>query len=189
MAARGPDASPFQMTRSLPALAVALAVAGAARAEPLPAFAPPAEASAVRETRWYGWQVILADAGASALAMATMGTRSVAAAAVPFGMWLLGGPVIHLAHGSPGDALKSFLFRGVPIGIGAAVALSMRPQQCYEGCAAMVPLALGSIVSLAGAIADYTVLSTETVERPTLSIAPAVPLDRRGSGVALALRF
>jgi hypothetical protein len=152
--------------------------AGAARA---------GEAAPV-ETRWYGWQIMLADAAGitlvaegvnhDSLPLAVSGVITLAA--VP--------ALLHLVHNAPGDAGISFLIRTVPFGTGVALFFMLHPP-CEDGCSELAFPVVGLLLSGAGAIADWIWLSTERLE-PWISVAPIVPLDRRrGAGAALTMRF
>jgi hypothetical protein len=88
------------------ALALVLAAGGVRAEEPAPS-----------ETRWYGWQIILADAAGVALICAgaknntgeLIAAGTITIAAVP--------PVIHFAHHAPGDdssASSSGRYRSAP---------------------------------------------------------------------------
>src|SRR5262249_21699830 len=74
------------------------------------------------EVGWYGYQILLADAAAPALATAH-GEPGVVAAFIGY---LLAGPVIHAAHGDGTTAIIDFGLRlGAPIA-GGAIASSRR---------------------------------------------------------------
>jgi hypothetical protein len=146
-----------------------------------------AEEGAPVETRWYGWQIMLADAAGVALIYAgaknniggLVAAGAITLAAVP--------PAIHFAHDAPGDGFISFLIRTVPFGASLALSGLLKPD-CGEGCELLIPL-FGLVLSGAGAIADWMFLSSERVE-PRMSLAPVVPVDhRRGGGLALTIRF
>ncbi|HYV65636.1 MAG TPA: hypothetical protein VE964_05295 [Myxococcales bacterium] len=164
------------MRAALTSLALSLAVAGAARADETPS-----------ETRWYGWQIMLADAAGGALLYA--GSKGNSAASIAgVSILVLGSPVIHLAHHAPGDAGWSVLARVVPFGASLAIFAAIHPP-CGEGCGELAIPVSGLILSGVGAVADWIYLSSERVDQ-TVSLGPAVPFDRRrGAGLALTLRF
>ena len=144
----------------------------------------------LREARWYGWQVMLADAAfGTMLYFGVQGDNRGVAIAGAAGLFLAA-PAIHLAHGSAPDAGKSLLFRTVPIAAGLGVyALMASHQDCAEGCSALLPLYAGLGLAGVGVVADWIFLSTDR-PGPQLSLAPAVPMGhRRGQGLALTLRF
>jgi hypothetical protein len=159
------------------ALLLVLGSAGARAGE-----APPVE------TRWYGWQIMLADAAGVALIYA--GAKNDTGGLVAAGAITLTAvpPVIHFAHHAPGDGFVSFLIRTVPFGASLALFGLLHPD-CGEGCGELAIPVSGLILSGAGAITDWILLSSERVE-PTVSLAPVVPLDRRrAGGFALTIRF
>ena len=165
--------------RATAAIALTLLLgAGAARGEE----------TAPSETRWYGWQIMLADAAALTLISAGATKDSgglVAAGAI---MFAAVPPVIHFAHQAPGDGLASFLLRTAPFGASLAVFGLLHPD-CGEGCGELVIPLLGLVGSGVGAVVDWIYLSSERVE-PAVSLAPVLPLDRRrGGGLALTVRF
>jgi len=156
-----------------------------------PAFARAQETEP--PTRWYGWQVMLADAGVAGLTLglATVGTDSgstgVALGVLALSAFALVPPAIHLAHGSPRDALLSFTVRAAPLALGLLIfGITTRPGTCAEGCSQLIfPLA-GAIGSGVGMIYDWVALSDEP--RP-VAIAPILGPAGRGQGLGLALRF
>lgn len=159
-------------------VAVSVAIASAGRAE---------ETSS--ETRWYGWQIILADAVGVALVAGGAKLSSALAIAGGVTTLALGSPLIHAAHHAPRDAGVSFLVRVVPFGASLALFYLLRSDYCGEGCGELAIPVFGLIGSAAGAVCDWIFLSTETPEAH-VSLAPIRPADgRRGSGLALTLRF
>ena len=159
-------------------IAALMATAATARAED---GAPP-------QTRWYGWQIMLADAAGIALIFAGAKGDNAAVATAGVSVLVLGSPLIHLAHHAPGDAATSLLVRALPFGASLALFGLIHPE-CGEGCGELAIPALGLLLSGAGTIVDWIFLSSEPVES-RLSLVPAVPFDRRrGAGLALALRF
>lgn len=62
--------------------------------------------------RWYGWQTLLFDIGASALGFVAVGTDSVGVAIASGAVSLLGPPIVHMAHGNYSNAGVSFGLRG-----------------------------------------------------------------------------
>lgn len=101
-------------------------------AQPM-ASAPPSTPShtpATTEHRWYGWQILLIDAGSIALGSALAYTAidksspgiGVASGAVLVGGYGFGGPVVHWRHGNLGRGLTSLGLRLlVPIATGLMV--------------------------------------------------------------------
>jgi len=85
----------------------------------------PHDTSALRE-RWYGWQLLSGD-GTALLLLIAAGASSDQKSHISdvlgysaLGAYLVGGPVIHVAHRNPGRALGSLALRaGLPILFGA----------------------------------------------------------------------
>jgi len=149
---------------------VALGSADAAGAEPAAAATPePASTAAEQspEQRWYGYQTLLADGGALAIAIAAAATNDrstgqgilVAAAAA----YAIGGPIVHLAHARGGASLASLGVRvgaplaGALLGMGLA---ALAPDD--DGDEYVIGTALGLLGGVAGAVAlDATLLAWE----------------------------
>jgi hypothetical protein len=142
----------------------------------------------MRETRWYGWQVMLADAAAIGLIYAGAKNDSGVLGALGVAGVLTVPPLIHLAHGSGEDAAKSFAVRIAPFGLSLAIFAAIHPD-CGDGCGELfIPFA-GIVLSGVGVIVDWAFFSTESVT-PRLSLRPTLPMgDPRSRGLALALRF
>src|SRR5437763_16136830 len=112
------------MTHCVLAAWLAATMAPAALAEPV-APSPPddaEEAPAPPQPRWYGWQLMLADAAVGALIYFGAEKDNAPLAVAGTAAFFLAGPAIHLAHGASGDAGKSFLFRTVPLAVGFGIA-------------------------------------------------------------------
>jgi len=158
----------------------------------VPTWARAQEAPA--PTRWYGWQIMLADAGVAGLTLglATLGTDSggtgVGLGIAALAAFALVPPAIHLAHGSPRDALRSFTVRAAPLALGLLLfGVTTRPGQCSEGCSQLIfPLA-GAVGSGIGMIYDWVALSNEPL--PPVAVGPVLGPAGRGRGLGLALRF
>jgi len=171
------------MRTSAAAVASALAIAAPGlRAETTSADAGP-------ETRWYGWQIMLADAASTTLLVIGVDRGNTAVATLGGVGLFLAGPAIHLAHDAKGDAAKSFLFRTVPLAIGLGLFAAIPNKDCGEGCSELILPLAGFALSGAGVVADWIFLSREPVPA-RLSLGPARSLDGRpASGLALSLRF
>jgi hypothetical protein len=170
-----------------------------------PMAAAPAEAPPAQQTRWYGWQTFVADAGALGFAALALGTSSAngsdAAAFVPLavggGSYLLGGPIVHAAHGHWGKAGGSLALRvGLPL-LGWAAGYALSGDSCrreyaydHEGCPfenAAYGLILGAVSAM---ILDAVLLGRERVDDGARG-APSVaftPLNG-GGNLSLAGRF
>jgi hypothetical protein len=96
--------------------------------------APPAE-------HWYGWQTLLVDASVVVVAFGLSAATSDRAPwvgaslpAVAVGGFLLGGPVVHAAHGRWNTAAASLAVRaGLPVG-GALVGAGIASVTCGSSC-------------------------------------------------------
>ncbi len=156
--------------------------AGAAQAQGAP---PPQD---LREARWYGWQVMLADAASVGLIYAGAKRDDGTLMALGVAGALTLPPLIHLAHGGEGDAVKSFAVRAAPFGLSLAIFAAIHPD-CGDGCGELIIPFAGIVLSGVGAIVDWAFLSTETVT-PRLSLRPTVPMgDPAARGFALSIRF
>jgi hypothetical protein len=168
----------------------------AVAAEPTAPAPPPA-------TRWYGWQTLLADFGALALTVGLGASvdehnDAAVAAAVVTGVsgFVLGGPIVHAAHGHWQKAGGSFALRGGLMLLGGLVGWGLGADACsqyvydHEGCAlgyAAVGLVAGAAASI---IVDASFLAREpvptTAPRPTQFVfAPT----RGGGGLSLIGHF
>jgi hypothetical protein len=138
--------------------------AGTARAQ-APGLTPitTTEAPETIEER-YGWQILLADLAAIAAGAATEEGEITLAA------YLGGGPVIHLAHGSPGRAMGSLALRaGLPLA-GALLGVAIEEPSC-EGeflCGVGGLIIGGTLGVLTASAIDIGVLAKKSrrVERP-----------------------
>jgi hypothetical protein len=146
-----------------------------------------------RESRWYGWQTLGADLGAG-LALGVHGGLAV-------GVYALGGPTVHAAHGRWGAAAGSAALR-ITLPFLFAIVGNNFPG-CHEArsdsdtntCAAN---ALGgAILGLASAVLiDALALSWEEVPADgssgrraskgvRIAVAPWIDRDRKGGSVAI----
>lgn len=127
------------------------------------------------DTRWYGWQTLLTDAGAVGLAALAfkLGTKSGGDETflVAEGVYLFGGPIVHGAHGHLGRSAGDFALRLV-LPLGLALAMSggaPSGSETYCGACAGV---FGGLVLGAGiaSLLDAAWLARE----PTTSARPQV---------------
>jgi hypothetical protein len=116
----------------------------------------------VMESRWYGWQTLLADV--AAVAAASAGGEA------GLGVYALGGPIVHWSHGNTGRGFGSLALRtGAPIVLGAAFVAGCDPDEDAEfGClgAALAGVGLGMVTAI---VLDASVLARDEVpvERDT----------------------
>ena len=154
-------------------------------------------------TTWYGWQTLLADVSANALAAAAIrvaeaanGTDTrqsyetgaqvlIGAAVVVYG---LGGPVVHLANGHAGKAAGSLGLRlALPV-VGALAGLLLARATCDRGGEGDVPCdAIAGVFGFFGGIAaavaiDAAVLARGPAEPATGSRLQAAFVPAGGGG-------
>jgi hypothetical protein len=119
---------------------------------------PPAPQSA-SPRRWYGWQTLLTDAAALALGWPGVSTASesrVSGAVVVMtgATYLLGGPVVHVAHGNMGTGVGSLALRGAPLALMAPAYLGCNGIECA------FPFLLGGWLGIVAAVTlDAAVLA------------------------------
>jgi len=189
--------------------ALALRASAAAAQTPLdmpeqPPETPPIAATppAPAEMRWYGWQTLVADAGAVGLfGLAAFAggdrdsTAAVAVGLIGLSTYLAGGPIIHAAHGHSGKAGISVALRvGLPV-LAWAIGFGVGSNSCHyaydhEGC----PTDYAAVATLFGVFTgvalDAALLGHEQAIAPPRN-TPLVfftPL-RSGGGLSLAARF
>jgi len=126
---------------------------------------------------WYGWQTLIADGAAVGLLWLALvssdGSAGNILGTASFMTYLLGGPIVHWAHGHGGKGWASVGLRvGLPIGGAIAGALIGRAACGSEGEGDFVPCpvvygALGLVGGMAAApIVDATVIAREPVAAP-----------------------
>lgn len=163
---------------------------------------PMTPAAPVQE-RWYGWQTLLADAGAITLTIALTTNADerddaavIGAFVIGASAFALGGPIVHGAHGHWGKAGVSLALRvGLSLiggAIGAAIGADSCSQYVYdhEGCA----IGYGAVGLIAGGtaavIVDAAVLARELVPAPPHDHVMFVfHPSRSGGGLTLVGRF
>jgi hypothetical protein len=197
-------------SRTLLALGLSLVVlthAGISRAADTPAVAPedvPPGDHTAQQKRWYGWQTLLVDAGATLLFVAASSTSS-EGEPPPFALpglvaYVGGGPTVHAFHGRAATAVGDLVMRlGVPVLLGAVTAATSRcePAQAPESsgdCSWMSQALPGVMTGMAlAAVTDALVLSweprrSETGER-TRTGAPTIAVGSRGLGAWVGVLF
>jgi hypothetical protein len=140
-------------------------------ARPTPAKAdpddvPPHDATGSRRDvptlpRWYGWQILTADAVAFTVAIAgaaTNGSGSDDVAVTGLASFVLGGPIIHAAHGRGRIALASAGLRvALPV-LGAVIGASAAPHCPSPGAPTSGDQTIGFCVDPAAIDAIYGML-------------------------------
>jgi hypothetical protein len=191
--------------RALPAV-IALLLAAPARgvfAAPTPvppaAAAPTDGAGETGPTRWYGYQLLLADALSVGLIYAGAGSDTGALATAGVGGMFLGAPIVHAVQGEPGRAFGSLGLRlAMPLA-GAAIAMWAydRSNRDRESCDCMggALAGMGGMVLGLGAamLTDALFLGwrpeTSARQRRSIAMIPSIGVAPGGGSVGLAGRF
>jgi hypothetical protein len=171
---------------------------------PCPAPAPPPRAAAKpkraepSQTEWYGWQTIATDVLAVALLAGSGDSDDGRQVAAGLGVYLLGGPAVHLAHGELGKAGNSLGLRaGLPLAGGVlgyglgALGCGDSEESLGDALCPVGMTALGVLVGAVGAVAiDAGAIAKKEV-RPKLavSLAPSVVPTKQGTTFGLAGTF
>lgn len=180
-----------------PAVSPPTAVTPSPVAAPAPAYAPPIRR---KVSTWYGWQTLIVD-GSVVLASAVVGPTSdsfSATSALFLGGYLLGGPIVHFAHGEVGKGFGSLGLRVVlPLAGGVTGGLIGVSTSDGDGFAALGSFAggasIGVLVGAAGAILiDVAALAHEEkiVEEPArsgLRLVPSAGYDPRRQAFSAGL--
>jgi hypothetical protein len=185
---------------------IALLLAAPARgviAAPTPAppaaAAPTDGAGETGPTRWYGYQLLLADALSVGLVYAGAGSGTGALATAGVGGMLLGAPIVHAVQGEPGRAFGSLGLRlAMPLA-GAAIAMwaydrgnrDSRSCDCMGGALAGMG---GMVLGLGAAMLTDALLlgwrpETPARKRTSIAMIPSVGVAPGGGSVGLAGRF
>jgi hypothetical protein len=157
--------------------------------------APPAAPwEAPPKRRWYGWQTLLLDVPSLALWIggAAASPQSGALAVAGFTGFVLGGPIVHAAHGHWGKAGASIAFRAGTVliaGVGAVGCISdsvSSESGCRGGYAAL--LVVGSLGVLAAVAVDAAFIAREDVKPDNGDrVAVRVWIAEKGRGGGLVL--
>ena len=150
----------------------------------LPVATDPPPSEKARRGEWYGWQTLLTDASAVLLIVPVSKAPVLGYAGI--GMYGLGAPIVHLAHGNPGRAAGSFALRTVLPVAGCAIGYAMfqRPDRPGEwinlsGFAGCFLLGLGGIVAASGL--DAGLLARESPPPSAAASVRAAPTLRSAS--------
>ena len=175
------------------ALLALVAASAAAHAEPSagpPGSAPPADAPTEQVvTTRYGWQIAAVDV---AVVAAAAGLGENGGVQVGIAGLLLGGPIVHLAHGHSGRALGSLGLRaGVPVAGTFAFALACNASDddpSGETLHCLGPAAAGFLLGLA-VVETVDLISARDVESSALPVAPTLTVGGGAAQLGLAGRF
>jgi hypothetical protein len=89
---------------------------------------------------WYGWQVLLADAGVVAVSFAAVGAKGPGLLFAAGAAYYAGGPIIRTVHNDGGgwSVLRRVTFPLDGVLAGAAIGTAFdHHQDCAEGCASL----------------------------------------------------
>ncbi|MGE5186901.1 MAG: hypothetical protein ACM31C_32845 [Acidobacteriota bacterium] len=174
------------MNKLAVAFVLAAVTGGTAVAEPVlspPSLTEPAPAP-VKQTEWYGWQILAADGATFALAAGTEHGE------IAFG-WIGTGAAIHAAHHNYTRSLLSVGLRvGLPI-LGASVGAA-NSQGCTGDLCGLGDVLVGGMVGMGAAEIADLVLATderEVAPVPTRSWTPVASVRHSGATFGIAARF
>jgi hypothetical protein len=159
--------------------------------ETKPGRAPAAgDHGALRDSRWYGWQTITADAAAMGIVVASHRGDSEAGFMIGAGIWVAGPGLLHLAHGRAGIAAASLSLRaGLPPLVFAATGM---PDSCGAGCGPEIIVPVFAAFALP-MLADAIFLSHESVPRSTrpaaIHLAPSFSVTKERSMATISAIF
>jgi hypothetical protein len=177
--------------------AIEPATSGPSATAPIAPIDAPALVPARPTRRWYGWQTLLVDAAAFGIATTTdinVDYLSQPTGVAVVGLYTLGGPGVHLAHGNVGRAIGSFALRlGLP-----AAGWVIGSAGGNDVGSAITGVLLAASGYLAAVAIDASVLSWDIRDaprdaaRPTprrLTVAPSVGVTPRGGSIGLIGAF
>jgi hypothetical protein len=147
---------------------------------PLPPAAPPPLAD---EEHWYGWQILIVDGGVllGTVAMIGAGVGS-DSAAIPAivgpSAHVLGGPIVHWAHGNLEEGFASLGLRvGMPL-VAGALGMGVGHLAAPAESGAMFPVGVG-IGAVVGLGLGY--IGAIVVDTAVLAYEPSSPAGRTGA--------
>jgi len=151
---------------------------------------PPLAPEFSEEQRWYGGFILMSDgiSLATAIAGGFAGHRGEPLLWIGGGGYLLGAPVVHLAHGNPGRAAASLGLRvALPIaffGVGTVIEDCHGQDFCGLGSMVIgVPLGMATAIAL-----DAALLARDTVKRP-LALVPTAAFGPNSASLGLSGSF
>jgi hypothetical protein len=178
---------------SLALLAVSTSTASVADAQPgatATFVAAPAPAPVTARTRWYGWQILLVDAGVITAGLAMSDEDSELAGKLTLAGLVLSGPIVHGLNGHGGRALGSLglrvAFPTAGLMLGAA---SCKNDPDSEGLDAWDCLGNVAVGGLVGALTAEVIDVAWGTTFETLPVTPVVNATTRSTTLGLAGRF
>ena len=148
--------------------------------------AAPAAPSPGAETRWYGWQILVADGGVAALAAGTHDGKWLF-------LWIGTGAIVHGAHSHAHLALLSVLARvGLPfLGMlgGAAASAGCQGELCALGdvvAGGVIGIGVAEVLDVATATED---LGSDRPHVAARGWTPVVGALRSGATLGVVGRF
>lgn len=131
----------------------------------------PHELDKKSETEHYGLQSAAFDVASLGIAAAALSTNSEGLGYVSLGTYLVGSPIVHLAHGEPLRALGSLGLRAAVPTISGFVAVGISGE---KGLGGLFPAAIGVGIGAAVAmvIDDVLLAQHEVRPEPTIAFSP-----------------
>jgi hypothetical protein len=147
---------------------------GAPAAAPAPAAVQPASSPVHRVSRWYGSQTLATDGISLVLSFAAIAANdsqaSSALGIASLGTFVLGGPLVHFAHGQVGKGFGSLALRtALPLAAGFAGG-QLASADCGAEFCGIGGVLLGGLTGVVAAVAiDSAGLAYEPVRERTSS--------------------
>jgi hypothetical protein len=144
-------------------------------------------------TEWYGWQILTSDAAtlATTLVLFNVEKNENVAGTNFYAGYLLGGPIVHAAHGNLGTAVGSLAVRaGMPIAGTFVGCAAYGDQSEMLGC--LPGAALGFLIGMGGAIAiDASALAYRDAKpKPkSFEVLPSANMSKTGATFGLQGSF
>ncbi len=185
-------------------LVVSLTSASLASAHENDAHVPPAPTVAAaprpaqepsRWSRWYGWQTLTADGLALGIGVVGAGTESTTLGHVALGSYLVGAPIVHLAHDEPARAFGSLALRAGLPAAGLLAGCQLDDDPGFLGC--IGGAALGTLIGMSAAIAidsaalawsDTPVKAADAAPK-RFAISPTFTTGKGAYGLGLSATF
>jgi hypothetical protein len=140
--------------------------------------------------RWYGWQILAADGGATGLVLLDAALTD-GEPAPALALFFFASPIVHALHGNPGRAAASLGLRALLPFAGGLI--GMEASDCGILGGECKGLDVGMVLGFASAVLiDASLLAWQVDDGPaaqTISLRPSLEIGRHGGwlGVAGAL--